>query len=83
MTFMMVMQVAFNEIAGVIAVWYSLMPASGAMLVIGIMTGTAVTSAATIEVMLIYVIIVLMVKMAIMQVVYVVAVLNCGMSAGA
>jgi hypothetical protein len=82
-TFMNVMQMTFNEIAGVIAVRNSFVPASSAMLVSSIMSGTGVTSAATIEVVLVYVIVVLMVKMTIMQVIYVVTVLNCGMSAGA
>jgi len=81
-TFMAVMKVTFYEVVGVIAVRNSFVSAAFAMFVIGSVTSARVSTAA-IEAMLIDVIAVLMVKVTIMQIVDVVAVLYCGVSAGA
>ncbi|MDZ4833876.1 MAG: hypothetical protein SGJ27_08860 [Candidatus Melainabacteria bacterium] len=76
MTIMMMVEVTFYQVAGVIAVRNSFVSASSAMLVSGIVSCAAVTSAATIDGVLIYVIIMLMMKMSIVQIIYVIAMLD-------
>jgi hypothetical protein len=82
MTVMMVVKVTFYEVAGVIAMRNSFVSTSGTMFVSGIVSGAAMTSATTIDGVLIDVIVMLMMEVSIMQVVYVIAMLDGCVSAG-
>jgi hypothetical protein len=82
MSIMVMMEVTVNDVAGVIAMRNGFVSASGAMCMFGVMGRAGMTGAATIKGMLVYVIVMLMMKVSIMQVIYVIAMLNCCVSAG-